>query len=110
MRLVVIESPFRGATPEEEATNVMYGRRALRDSLGRGEAPVALHLLYTLPGVLEDNDFGERRLGMTASQAWYRVAHACIVYADLGISDGMAEGIECAKAHGVRVEYRTIGG
>lgn len=48
MKLVLLESPYAGDTER----NVDYGRRCLRDSIMRGEAPMASHLLYTQPGVL----------------------------------------------------------
>jgi hypothetical protein len=56
------------------------------DSLLRGEAPIASHLLYTQPGVLNDQVADERRLGIEAGLAWLRAAKATVVYQDLGIS------------------------
>ena len=35
--------------------NVAYARAAVRDSLLRGESPIASHLLYTQPGILKDS-------------------------------------------------------
>ena len=43
---VIIESPFKGNTPAEEAENIAYAKEVMRDSLYRGEAPFASHLLY----------------------------------------------------------------
>ncbi|WP_456298617.1 DUF7768 domain-containing protein [Brevibacterium antiquum] len=40
---MVLESPFAGDTP----TNLAYARAAMHDSLMRGEAPFASHMLYT---------------------------------------------------------------
>jgi hypothetical protein len=108
-RLVVIESPYAGATAAEIEIRVRYGRACLADSLARGEAPIASHLLYTLPGVLDDSDPAERRLGIEAGLAWLAAADASVVYADLGISLGMAEGIARAVKSGVVVEFRLIG-
>ena len=48
---VIIESPFKGNTPAEEAENIAYAKEVMRDSLYRGEAPFASHLLY--PQMLE---------------------------------------------------------
>ena len=109
MRLVILESPYAGKTPEEIARNVEYARRALRDSLMRGESPAASHLLFTQPGVLRDNVPEERRQGIMAGLAWGTVAHAAVVYTDLGISDGMKMGIGLHVAQGLPVEYRQIG-
>lgn len=66
MKLVVIESPFAG----DVAKNETYARRALADSLARGEAPLASHLLYTQPGVLDDTDYVQRERGISAGLAW----------------------------------------
>ena len=44
---VQLESPFGAPTRENIITNVAYALLAMRDSLGRGEAPFASHLLYT---------------------------------------------------------------
>lgn len=45
MRLVILESPYAGNIEK----NVAYARACVRDSLSRGEAPIASHLLYTQP-------------------------------------------------------------
>lgn len=109
MRLVIVESPFRGATPADTEANVLYARRCVRDSLARGEAPIASHLLYTQDGILDDNDRDERQWGIDAGLAWRAVAQASVVYTDRGISPGMKYGIGKAKAAGISVEYRKLG-
>jgi hypothetical protein len=105
MRLVILESPYAG----DIERNVEYARRCVRDSLSRGEAPIASHLLYTQPGILNDSDATERRWGIDAGLAWRAVAHASVVYADLGISKGMHYGISAAIRAGLPIEYRTLG-
>lgn len=104
MRRVIIESPYAG----DVARNIEYARQCLRDSLARGEAPIASHLLYTQPGVLRDEDPGERQWGINAGLAWGPVAEATVVYDDLGVSKGMAYGIGRAIEDGRRVEYRSL--
>jgi len=66
MKRVIVESPYKGDIP----TNVAYAREALRDSLMRGEAPLASHLLYTQEGVLRDEIPEERALGIEAGLSW----------------------------------------
>ena len=44
---VILESPYAG----DIERNVKYARMAVRDSLSRGEAPIASHLLYTQEGI-----------------------------------------------------------
>jgi hypothetical protein len=105
-RLVILESPYAG----DVEANVAYARRCLRDSLVRGEAPIASHLLYTQPGVLNDVIPDERSMGIDAGLAWRAVAQGSVVYVDRGISPGMRYGIDAALKSGLPVEYRKIGG
>lgn len=104
--LVIIESPYAG----DIETNVRYTRAALRDSVTRGEAPIASHLLYTQEGVLRDDNPEERQLGIEAGLAWGRVADRTAVYLDLGISRGMRLGINRAISAGRDVDFRRLVG
>ena len=104
MKLVVIESPYAG----DVERNTQYARDAMADSLHRGEAPIASHLLYTQPGILDDLIPGERTLGIEAGLAWGAHADLVAVYSDLGASSGMALGIERALAEGREIEYRSL--
>ena len=103
-RRVVLESPFAG----DVEANLAYARECLRDCLRRGEAPIASHLLYTQPGVLDDDVPEERALGIGAGHAWISKADAVVVYVDRGVSGGMRAGIEAAHRAAVRVELRTL--
>lgn len=104
MRRVILESPYAG----EIEANTAYARRCLRDSLSRGEAPIASHLLYTQPGVLRDEREDERQWGIDAGLAWANAAEATVVYTDLGISRGMKYGIAHAESVGRPIEYRML--
>lgn len=106
MRLVLIESPFAG----DVERNTAYARAAVRDSLDRGEAPIASHLLYTQPGVLDDDKPEERLRGIIAGHAWVKRADLVAVYVDLGISAGMRRGIARARWERRPVEERRIEG
>lgn len=106
MRLVLLESPFAG----DIEANTGYARACIRDCLLRGEAPIASHLLYTQPGILDDADRNERAHGINAGHAWMRAAEAVVVYTDRGVSMGMLTGINSAKFHGKRIEYRILPG
>jgi hypothetical protein len=104
MRRVIIESPYAG----DIDANVGYARKCMRDSLLRGEAPIASHILYTQPYILRDEVPEERELGIKAGLHWGKLADATVVYADRGISHGMEYGISRAKREGRLVEYRYI--
>jgi hypothetical protein len=106
MKRVIIESPY-GEDPE---LYTRYLRACMKDSIHRGEAPFASHGLYTQPGVLDDKDPGERKLGIAAGFAWRAVAELTVVYNDFGLSTGMILGIQNSEAMGVPVETRKLGG
>lgn len=105
MQPVIIESPFAGDIEK----NIEYARACLRDSLLRGEAPFASHLLYTQPGVLRDEVPEERVHGIAAGFEWRALAQKTVVYTDLGITPGMEKGVAHAAATGSIIEYRTLG-
>ena len=102
---VILESPYAGNMEE----NLTYLRACMRDCLKRGEAPFASHGLYTQPGVLDDNDPEERRLGIAAGFNWRYAAEKTVVYTDRGTSEGMCLGIEQAVKLGHPIEYRELG-
>lgn len=105
MRPICLESPYSG----DVERNVAYARACLRDAILRGDAPVASHLLYTQPGVLDDGNAAERRLGIEAGLDLALRCDATVVYVDLGISAGMDEGIVRARRAGRRIEFRELG-
>lgn len=104
MKRVVIESPYAG----DVERNLRYARACLLDSLRRGEAPIASHLLYTQ--VLDDTVPEERALGIGAGLIWGKQADAAIFYVDLGWSPGMREAWQFAVENGIPLEERRIGG
>ncbi len=104
MKLVILESPYAGNIVE----NIKYARLCIRDSLLKGEAPIASHLLYTQESILNDNLENERMHGINAGLSWLKVADLHVCYIDKGISKGMAYGIEAAKKFGLQTEYRKL--
>lgn len=106
MRLVILESPYAG----DVETNLAYARACIRHCLLLEEAPIASHLLYTQPGILNDAVPEERALGIGAGHEWYRRADAAVVYTDRGISRGMEAGIAAAMRFRCKIEYRMLGG
>lgn len=105
--LVNLESRFGSKDLDERLEFIAYARRALMDSVLRGEAPFASHLLYTQ--VLDDDEAGDRELGISTGLEFYYAVAKCVVYADYGISGGMLRGIKFAVELGVPVEIRFIG-
>lgn len=103
-KLVYLESPYAGNVKK----NVKYAQLCLRDSLIKGEAPFASHLLYTQKNVLNDDNPMERKQGINSGFAWAAKAKKTVVYTDYGISRGMQEGIKNAELEGREVEYRKL--
>lgn len=104
MRLVILESPYAGDVEE----NVAYARACVGDCLRRGEAPIASHLLFTQPGILDDHKPDERALGIAAGTAWIPKADAMVVYTDRGMSRGMNAAAMLATNIGLHIEYRSL--
>jgi hypothetical protein len=102
---VIIESPYAG----DIEANTAYAKRAVMDSLHRGEAPIASHLLFPQPGILKEAEPAERRLGIDAGHAWLPAAQLVAFYLDRGESPGMAQARLRARDAGISTENRMIG-
>ena len=76
----------------------------MADSLSRGESPIASHLLYTQPGILDDTLPEERMRGICAGFAWGDKASLIAFYTDLDWSRGMT----LAKAHYGKCNKRMV--
>ena len=120
LKRVVIESPLRGAVPRWCPTwlapaferwgrwrNHRYALACMRDSLRRGEAPYASHVMFDRRGLLNDAAPDERVRGMQAGFLWGQAAAVRAVYCDRGITDGMRAGIASAPA-GQTITYRWL--
>ena len=120
MRFVVVESPFAAGVvtlPNGTLlnllrdTNVAYARACMHDCLvRRREAPYASHLLYTQPGVLDDDIPAERSLGIAAGLELTGRADVRAFYVDRGLSTGMMYAIQWAADREQPCEVRTLGG
>ena len=102
MRRVIIESPFAGDIPR----NLAYARRAIRDSILRGESPYASHLI--IPGALSDHIASERNLGIRCGYAWWGAASLIAFYTDLGWSRGMNAALVRAISLDIKWEERSL--
>lgn len=102
--LVIIETPYAGDIEK----NLKYARLCMRDCFMRGEFPFASHLLYTQEGILDDTIPEERKLGINAGLTWGKNASKTVVYTDLGITEGMKQGIDRAKKEGREIIMRKL--
>lgn len=109
MKKTILESPFAGDTEIDIIRNQIYARYCMHDMIvNYNEAPYASHLLYTQPGVLDDNVPGERKLGMEAGFIWGECSEQVAVYIDRGISGGMMKGCKIHIENGIEVFMRTL--
>lgn len=107
-RTVYIATPWRTAPGHDRQSRLDYVRRAVKDSLDRGESPVAPHLM--LHGVLDDDRPSERQIGIDAGLAVLGAVERLVVYEDHGITEGMEAEIEAAREMGMPIEYRRLSG
>ena len=95
MKRVIIESPYAGKTKHDIKLNEIYGELAMHDCLvNYNESPYASHLLYTRKYVLRDDHPEERKLGIEAGFYWREAAEQTNFYIDLGLTNGMVQGIK----------------
>lgn len=112
MYLVMVESPFAPRPRPDESRadalerNLKYARQCLSDSLRRGEAPFASHLLY--PQVLDDEHPDEREKGIKCGYAWLEEADLVAFYVDLGWSTGMLRAFKVARIYSKKTEIRSL--
>ena len=106
MITVAIESPYAANERFSVEDHVAYARAAMLDSLRRGEAPFASHLLYTQ--VLDDGIAEERAHGMAAGLALSLRLDLAAFYVDLGWSRGMEAA--CQRYPTRMVDIRSLFG
>lgn len=104
MKRIILESPFVG----DVEGNIEYARLCVRDSLMRGEAPIASHLLYTQDKILNDNIPEERDRGIRAGLAWKKVADLHVFYVDKGMSPAMKIAMGYANEKNIPTELRYL--
>ena len=102
MKLVIIESPYKGNVEE----NIEYAKQCMLDSIKRGECPFASHLLYTQ--VLDDSNADERSSGIALGMEVTKRADLVAIYTDNGVTQGMDLGLRFAKENNIKFEYRTL--
>ena len=102
MRRVVIETPYAGDIKK----NMDYLKRCLKDSIDRGETPMASHMIYTQ--VLCDENPKERALGISLGYHWLSTAVSQIFYIDYGFSRGMLEAFRKGQSISILQEIRYL--
>lgn len=103
---VIIESPYRATDVYSIEQHKAYLLHALADSVRRGEAPFASHLL--IPEILDDDTPYERALGIRCGLTWGQLCDKVVVCSDLGVSNGMKQAIAFYKEIGKPIEWRSL--
>lgn len=123
MKLVIIESPYKGNNWNDLERNKLYLRSCIRDCINRNESPYASHRMLT--DALDDRNPVERVAGIQAGLAWRHVRQpvfdgapdgyvlkynlVChVFYIDLGHSEGMLLSKAKYEEEGVLYEERTL--
>lgn len=111
MKRVVIESPLAARDGWSMSKHIKYARECLADSLERGEAPIASHLLYPrgVGGPLDDGDEEQRHRGIYAGLAWAERADLAVFYLGMGESPGMQAARLFYRDHDIPTEDRCDG-
>lgn len=100
----VVESPYAG----DIERNIEYAKKCVTWCIKNAYAPICSHLLFTQPGILNDNDHFERVLGISCGLQWLRVSEKQIFFVDYGMSEGMNKGKEVGKLIGIEQEFIKI--
>jgi hypothetical protein len=95
---VFICSPYAG----DIAGNTARARKFCRLAVDRGCIPVAPHLFY--PQFLDDNDEGERKLGLFMGLIWLTKCAEIWVFGNR-VSAGMAQEIRKAQKRNMIIRY-----
>jgi len=106
MITVAIKSPYAANAKHTVEEHVAYARECMLDSLKRGEAPFASHLLYTQ--VWDDNKPSERNAGIAAGIEMSRRLDLRVFYIDFGWSRGMLLAKEVYDRDGFHYEVRQL--
>lgn len=106
---VSVESPFFHLEEAMQNKYIAYARKAMADCIQRGEVPFASHLIYTQPGILDDNVRAERERGFYCRGAMVMACHRLAVYTDFGISKGMQHALDVAAQTNMPVDRRSFG-
>lgn len=102
--IIEVESPYTATHEDKDvqsnmvARNIAYARLACHYVMRQGHVPIASHLFFTQPGMLDDRDPAQRKQGIDAGKhvsdilrcpAWF--------FMDLGWSGGMEHGKRAAE-------------
>jgi hypothetical protein len=105
MEIANIESPYAAQSEDLMLTHILYARMACSWAIKQGYSPYASHLLYTQPGILNDDKPEERALGFELATAMVKkCADVSLFFMDLGESSGMKYGRELALKEGIPTE------
>ena len=103
-KLVYIAAPHSGNGThftDDIKGNIEFAKRAARFAINKGVMPFVPHLMY--PILLEDNTPEEHALRIEFNHAMLTKCDELWYFTGHGISDGMHQTFEFAKAHGIPV-------
>lgn len=106
-RTALVLTPFMSEDPAKKDMFYRYAKRAVKDCLNRGEAPLASHIFFY---EFFNNNLiqTERDMGFISQVSWIKDCDMVVVYMDFGITQAMKAALDVAKLKNRRIEYRLI--
>lgn len=101
MKRAIIESPYKGNSPEERAANTEYARKCCAHAISLGFVPFASHLFF--PQFLDEDKPEDRKLGIEMGYDFWEKADVVLFYMDRGMSPGMEKALAKAFVEGANV-------
>lgn len=108
MQTVTLESPYAATKKHTVEEHISYAQECVEALLREGLAPFASHLLYTQPGVLDDNSPKDRALGIEAGLTLAEKTDMRVFAVDYGMSRGMLTALERTKGQQLGVMAHKI--
>lgn len=106
MKLVILESPFRGKNLADRNQNIAYAKRCAKRCALDKESILASHLLF--PQFLDEDDPKERELGIWLGLAWVSRADFSAFFTDRGWSKGMLAALKYCLAARLQFRFRSL--
>lgn len=107
-RIVAVVTPcLRGEGPTRDR-NASYAQAAAADTIALGEVPLSVELFYSTLGVNSSDPSSRAMMIESRQELTASAAEAVVVYADLGLDEGMRSQIADAMLSDKSVEYRTL--
>lgn len=104
---VILISPFMAEDYSLAPRMERYALHAVRDSVNRGEAPLAANLFFYMS--IDVTSKIERDIGLHAALTWIKGCELVAAYVDHGVTPAMQAALNVAESRSKKIEFRSIG-